>query len=86
MFIREINLAYAVPGADSHQAGPRQQPAFRDWTEVVDFQFDGGETACYAKMVIERAAHGHIGKAGGDTAVDGSRTIEKFGAHVAFGW
>ena len=83
MFIREINLAYADPGADPHQAGPRPQPALRDRAEVVDLQFDGGETACPAKMVVERAAHGHVGKAGGNTTVHRSRTVEEFGAHTA---
>jgi len=82
MFIREINLAHADPGADPHQAGPRQQPALRDRAEVVDLQFDGGETACPAKMVVERAAHGHVGKAGGDTAVYRSGAVEEFGAHA----
>jgi hypothetical protein len=83
MFIREINLAYADPGADPHQAGPRQQPALRDRAEVVDLQFDRGETAGPAKMVVERAAHGNVGKAGGDTAVHRSRAVEEFGAHTA---
>lgn len=83
MFIREINLAYADPGADAHQAGPRPQPALRDRAEVVDLQFDGGETACPAKVVLERATHCRVGQAGGDAAVYRSRAVQEFGAHLA---
>ena len=83
MFIREINLAYTYFGADQHQAGPRQQPALRDWAEVVDLQFHGGEAACPAKMVVERAADCRVGKAGSHTAVYRSRAVEEFGPHAA---
>src|SRR5476649_1526023 len=48
----------SAPGGTAPAAG------LRDRAEVVDLQFDGGETACPAKMVVERAAHGHVGKAG----------------------
>jgi len=83
MFIREINRANANLGADPHQAGPRPQAAFRDRAEVVDLQLDGGEAACPAKMVLERATHCRIGQAGGDAAVNRSRAVEEFGAHAA---
>jgi hypothetical protein len=83
MFIREINLAYADPGADAHQAGPRPQPALRDRAEVVDLQFDGGELACPAKVVLERGAHCSVGQAGGDSAVYRSGTVEEFRPNAA---
>jgi hypothetical protein len=82
MFIREINLTDADPGANPHQAGPRPQPALRDRAEVVDLHLDRGETSRPGKMVLERAAHCRVGKAGGDSGVYRSRTIEEFGANA----
>ena len=83
MSVGKIHLAYANPGTDPHQAGPRHQPSFRDRAKVVHLQLDRGEAARLAEVVVQRAAHGRVGNAGGDAAVQRSRAVEERGTDPA---
>ena len=81
--VGEIDAADTNRGTDAHQVRPCQQAALRYGAEIVDLQFDRGETLRAAKMAMECSADGRIGKARGDAAVKRSRGVQEFGADVA---
>jgi hypothetical protein len=83
LVIREVHLPHADSGSNAHEARPRQQPSFRDRTEVVDLKLDGGETARTGETVMERGADGRIRDTRRDASMQRTGAIQQFGTHAA---
>lgn len=83
MSIREIHLAHADFGADPYEAGSSPQASLRHRAEVVDLEFDCGETTGSGKMAVERQAYSRVGDTGGHTAVHRAGAVEEIGPQTA---
>lgn len=83
MPIRKINPAHTDRGSDPHQVGARQDPAFGHRAKIVDLQFEGGESARAAKMVLQCSADRCIGNARRNAAMERPGGIQELGTYAA---
>jgi hypothetical protein len=79
----KIHVPHADRGTDPHETRPSQQPSLCNRTEVVDLQFDGGETSRPGKMSVQGGADGCIGDTRRDASVKRTLAVQQFGTYAA---
>ena len=83
MVVRKVHAPDADRGSNANQMRPRQQSSFGDRTEVVDLQFDGGESSRPGEMTLQGGADGRIGEARRDASVQRTPAVQQFGSYAA---
>ena len=83
MVVRKVYAPDADRGSNAHQTRPRKQSSFRNGTEVVDLQLDGGETSRPGKMTVQGGADGRVGDTRRDASVQRTMAVQQFRTYVA---
>ena len=83
MAVRKVYAAHADRGSNAHQMRPGQQSSFRDRTEIVDLQFDGGETSRALEMTVQSRADGCVCNARRDASVQRTLAVEQLRPYAA---
>ncbi len=81
--VREVHAPDADGGSDAHQMRPGQQSAFGDRAEVVDLQFDRSEAPRAIEVTVQGGAHGRVGDARGNAAMQRALAVEQLGPDAA---
>ena len=81
--VHDVHLPDADIGADSHQPRAGENPPFGDRAEVVHLHFNRGETPRSGKVTLQRAAHGRVGDAGRNAAVNRTGAVQQLRPHAA---
>ena len=83
MAVRKVYAAHADRGSNAHQMRPGQQSSFGNWTEIVDLQFDGGETSRALEMTVQSRADGCVCNARRDASVQRTLAVEQLRPYAA---